>query len=400
MFALVARRMSLAVLIIILLTMIEIMGHQAFGAGFRITGIDPGTAYWGDTVRIYGTGANPNNNVVAFIIDNSTEPMYLANTLSPEVATSDTGAISLGIAHAQASGDWEVSIVVPLAYPGAYPINVFDNGSLTSESIGLNILTKPIPPFAIDGLSPSFGLPGTQVYLSCFGACYEGLNVLFDGAVIAQATRLREFGLGSDIWDANFSIPYVPLGNHTLALVDVFSGGNRSVEFTVGIIPVLTLPDEGAAGSEFTIYGQNFQALEPVNIMFEDSLLASTYTDNTGAFNVEVFVPMVNSGKYTITADNMSNIAGQWQAIASAPFTVTAGIDTINQELTQAISVLNQVQGNVTAILAMQETVKETQLYALVAMIISAVSMFFLIVLVALQIRRRPRQNQSVPVHA
>ena len=131
--------------------------------------------------------------------------------------------------------------------------------------------------------------------------------------------------------------------------------------------------------------------------MFEDSLLASTYTNDTGKFAVEVFVPMVNSGEYIITADNMTNITGEWQAIASAPFTVTVGIDTINQELTQANSALGQVQGNLTAILA---TVKETQLYALAAMIISAVSMIVLIVLVALKIHRRPRQNQSVPVHA
>lgn len=400
MFGLAARRMSVAVLIIIFLAMLGITGHQTYGAGFRISGIDPSTAYWGDTVRIYGTGAIPNSVVGAFIKDNSSEPMYLANTTYPAVATSDNGNVYLGDANAQASGDWEVFIAVPLAYPGAYPINVDDNGSLTSENISLNILTKPIPPFAIDILRPSFGLPGTQVYLSCYGACYEGLNVLFDGTVIAQATRETEFGLGSNIWDANFNIPYVPWGNHTLTLVDVFSGGNLSVEFPVGIIPTLTLPDEGAAGSELTIYGQNLPALEPVNIMFEDSLLASTYTNDTGTFTVEVFVPMVNSGEYTITVDNMSNIAGEWQAIASAPFTVTAGIDTINQELTEANSALNQVQGNLTAILAMQETVKETQLYALVAMIISAVSMIVLIVLVALQIHRRPRQNQSVPVHA
>jgi hypothetical protein len=373
----------------IVLLMFGMMGQRVYGAGLRISGIDPSTAYWGDIVRVYGVGATPNVLVLVWLNDSSGTPVYLANTTEAEIASG--GIVSLGAAHAQASGDWEVFIAVPLVYPAAYTIYVSENGSLTSDKTSLNILTKPIPPFVIDGMRPSSGEPGTEVLLYGFGVCYEGLNILFDGTIVAQTTTSVW-----NVWNANFTVPEVPFGNHTVTAVDVFSGGNRSVQFPVEvppIVPTLYLPSEGAAGSALTIYGQNFPKQQPVDITFEDSLLASTYVNDSGTFTVEVFVPMVYSGQYAIKANTMSNVTGQWLTIASVPFTVITGVDTYSQELAEMNSTLNQVHSNLQSILTMQEMEKQTWLYALAGLIISAVTLVAVVILVAL-LARKSRHNK------
>lgn len=372
----------------VVVLMLGLMGRRVWAAGVQINGIYPGTAFWGDTVRIYGAGATPNGFVLA-MLNGSGAPVYMANTTEGTIESSPNA--TLGGAQAQASGDWEIFFAVPLASPKTYTIFVEDNETSTSDKVSLSILTKPIPPFTIDTMTPSSGKPGTEVQLGGFGCFDEGLRVYFDGTVVAELTGAVYY-----IWNAAFTIPSVPFGNYTVMVVDVLSGGNLSKQFTVQVLPTLHLsPSEGAVGSRLTIYGEDFPAEEPLYITFEDSLLAEAYVNDSGTFNVTICVPMVYSGDYAIKANYPVNASGQRLTIASAQFSVTAGVDTYNQRLAELNSALNQVQTNIQSVLAMQETVEEARLYALIAMILSAIALVAVAILTASLFITRQRQNRT-----
>lgn len=373
--------------------MLGLMGQRVSAAGVQIDGIDPGTAYWGDTVRIYGTGATPNGFVLAMLNISADAPVYMANTTEGTIEFGPNA--TLGGAQAQASRDWEIFFAVPLVSPKTYTVFVEDNETSTSDKVSLSILTKPIPPFTIDTMTPSSGKPGTEVQLGGFGCCYEGLRVYFDGTVVAELTTLTNYA-----WSVSFTIPTVPFGNYTVMVVDVLSSGNLSRQFTVGVLPTLHLsPSEGAVGSRLTIYGEDFPAEEPLYITFEDTLLAAAYVNDSGTFKVTIFVPMVYSGNYVIKANYPVNASGQWLTIASAQFSVTAGVDIYNQRLAELNSALNQVQINIQSVLAMQETVREARLYALIAMILSAIAVVAVAILIASLFITRQRQHRiNVPV--
>jgi hypothetical protein len=152
MFVFLLRRRRAGLLFVVVVLMLGLMGRRVSAARVQIDGIDPGTAYWGDTVRIYGAGATPNGFVLA-MLNRSDAPVYMANTTVGTIDSSPN--VTLGGAHAQASGDWEIFFVVPLASPKTYTIFVADNETSTSDKVSLSILTKPIPPFTIDTMTPS-----------------------------------------------------------------------------------------------------------------------------------------------------------------------------------------------------------------------------------------------------
>jgi hypothetical protein len=376
----------------VVVLMLGLMGRRVSAAGVQINGIDPNTAYWGDMIRIYGAGATPNGFVLA-MLNRSDAPVYLANTT---VGTIDSSLnITLEGAHAQASGDWEISFVVPLASPKTYTVFVVDNETSMSDKVSLSILTKPIPPFTIDTMTPSSGKPGTEVHLYGFGCCDEGLRVYFDGTVVAELTGAVYYG-----WSVSFTVPNALFGNCTVMVVDVLSGGNLSRQFTVQVLPTLHLsPSEGAVGSRLTIYGEDFPAEKPLYITFEDSLLVAAYVNDGGAFNVTVFVPMVYSGDYAVKANYPVNASGQWLTVTSTQFSVTGGVDTHNQRLAELNSALVQAQTNIQSVPAMQETVGEARLYALVAMILSAIAAVAAVILIATLFITRQRQHRiNTPV--
>lgn len=366
--------------------MLGLMGRRVSAAGVQINGIYPNTAYWGDTVRIYGAGATPNGFVLA-MLNRSDAPVYLANTTAGTIDSSPN--VTLEGAHAQTSGDWEIFFVVPLASPKTYTIFVADNETSTSDKVSLSILTKPIPPFTI-AMTPSSGKPGTDVQLYGFGCCDEGLRVYFDGTVVAELTGAVYYG-----WSVSFTVPNALFGNYTVMVVDVLSGGNLSIQFTVQVLPTLHLsPSEGTVGSRLTIYGEDFPAEKPLYITFEDSLLVAAYVNDSGAFNVTVFVPMVYSGDHAIKANYPVNASGQWLTMTSTQFSVTGGVDTYNQRLAELNSALNQMQTNIQSVLAMQETVGEARLYALVAMVLSAIAVVAVVILIATLFITRQRQHR------
>jgi hypothetical protein len=393
------KRRGAELLLSVLVLIVGLMGQRVCASGVHISGVDPGTAYWGETVRIYGVGGTPGGLVMA-MLNRSDTPVYMVNGTVAMI--NDSPNVTLGWTNVQSSGDWEIFFAAPFAAPKTYAIFVFDNESLTSDAATLSILTRPIAPFVIDSFTPDSGKPGTRVQIYGFGCCYNGLRVYFNDALVAELT-----GGVYEGWNTTFTVPSVLSGNYTVTLVDVLSGGNLTRQFQVQLLPVLHLsPASGAVGDRLTISGEGFLPNETLYITFEDLDLAATYANGSGAFNVTVFVPMVDSGIYTVKAKYQVNASSEPLTLATAQLSVTEGVDTfnhriqdVNSTLTQELSsALNQLQSDTQSLSSVQDTARWAELFALIAITLSGGAV---IILITTLLRRRQAstsdQTQAQP---
>jgi len=273
----------------------------------------------GTEVRVFGGGATPNGTVVALLLDSAVN-------------------MTLGEAVADANGYWQVSFVVPNVQPGGYAVCVVDRETLSEAKIAFTVL--PPPSIKIEGVSPSAGSAGTIVYVRGSCATPNGfVRLYFDHTNVAETLAYAWGG-----WDASFTVPDVEPGNYTITALDVTSNTTDTAVFIVTPPPqIRVVPSAAPIGSKVTITGEEFPPRTGLYIFFEDQLLFSPiYTDDKGKFNVTLFVPAVNSGNYTLKA--VSTMYGMYKPLATANFTVTAGLDTLFKIVNDAKSAANQAQ--------------------------------------------------------
>jgi len=181
----------------------------------------------------------------------------------------------------------------------------------------------------IEYVSPQSGHVGTSVYVSGIGATpNDEVRVYFDETNVANTTA-ENWGW----WSVSFEVPDVEPGNYTIMALDVTTNTTGTTSFTVTPPPTIHVsPSEAAIGSKIIITGEGFTPNQGIFITFEDLLLfRPIITDENGEFNVTLFVPMVNSGNYTIKAITTYPIPTYpyLATIANASFTVTLGVDTL-----------------------------------------------------------------------
>jgi len=283
----------------------------------KITGIRPPEGPPGVKGLIVGEGATPNGIIVA-LFENISDIVVTINNVS------NSSNITLGWTIADKDGYWEIWFAVPSVPPGEYLVYVVDNTTQTSDS---TIFVVTAAQFKIEYVSPQSGPVGTSVYLSGSGATPNGeVRIYFDETNVVNTTA-KDW----DRWSTSFEVPEVNLGNYTIMALDVTTNTRDTVSFAVTPPPTIRVsPTEAPIGSKISIAGEGFTPKQSIFITFEDLLLLSPITtDENGEFNVTLFVPMVNSGNYTIKA----TIVYPYQvAIANVSFTVTLGIDTLFRE--------------------------------------------------------------------
>jgi hypothetical protein len=271
----------------------------------------PGTEAW-----IFGGGATPNSTVVTMFSD-----------------------ITVARAEAYKDGSWETWFTIPPVSLGEYVVYVVDNDTQASDSTIFVVKTKEITPvpitpvlitphFRIEYVDHQAGPAGTIVYISGSGATsYGEVRVYFDETNVANATIMD-----GDWWSVSFEVPDVEPGDYSIKTLDVTPNREDTAFFTVTPPPTISVsPSEGPIGSKITVSGEGFGSNEGIYVTLEDLLLFSIIpTDEKGEFNATLFVPMVNSGTYTIKVVSMFYYA---QALdPNVTFTVTLGVDTLLSE--------------------------------------------------------------------
>jgi len=279
----------------------------------KIAGIRPPEGLPGTKVLIVGEGATPNGKVVA-LLENFTSIV--------EIGTVEVVTIPVGETIADKEGQWDIWFeVTSFLLPGEVVVRVVDNETQTSDWTTFLVTAAQI---IIQYVSPQSGPVGTSVYVSGSGAAPNGeARVYFDETNVANTTAQNW-----EWWSASFKVPDVEPGNYTITVLDVTTNTTDTAIFTVTPPPTIRVsPSEAPMGSKITISGEGFTPNQGVFITFEDLLLLSPITtDEDGEFNVTLFVPMINSGNYTIKAITTYPYQA---AIANASFTVTLGVDTL-----------------------------------------------------------------------
>jgi len=294
-----------------------------------ISGIDPTQGPPGSDVEFFGGGATPTGAVSAWFI-------------KPSGTSNLSIGIVLGRTLADDAGEWEIIFKVPSVPPGNYTILAEDNETKINDTIEFGVLAIGYQ-IRIGYVSTISGPPGTTVYLSGDGATFSGLvSVYFDGMSVTNTTAEE-----GEWWSASFQVPNVEPGNYTITALDVESNTTDTALFTVTLPPTIYVsPPESPIGSKIRIRGEGFTPQIGIFLMFEDLLFFTPiYVGENGEFNATIFVPVVNSGNYTIKAVGTYYYEEGPKALANVTFTVTIGLDTLFQMTNSTQNALNQTQG-------------------------------------------------------
>ena len=289
--------------------------------GIYIGGTDPWRAAPGIEVRVYGGGATYDGSV-DFLMDGP------------------FGNITLGRTVADTEGNWEIIFTLPDVSPGYYTLIAIDDETSSMAYYGFEVFEVQI---RISYIEPPSGPPGAFVVLSGDGATPLGaVRVYFDGMSVASLTA-TDWGS----WDVQgmglrpFQVPSVEPGDYAITALDVTSNTTDTRMFTVTPPPKIHVsPQEAPIGSKITVSGESFAPWQSINLIFDDQILFVLISaDENGRFDSTFFVPVVNSGNYTVSA--LGPFMGR---LANANFRVTDGQDTLIDEMKDMQTALNQIQ--------------------------------------------------------
>jgi len=251
--------------------------------------------------------------------------------------------ITLGHTVADTVGNWEIVFSVPDVFPGYYTLLVVDDETSSIAYYGFEVFEVQI---RISYIEPSAGPPGAFVSLSGDGATPLGeVRVYFDGTSVANLTA-TDWGS----WDIQeiartggrfFQVPDIEPGSYAIMALDVTSNTTDIRMFTVTPPPTIHVsPQEASIGSKITVGGESFTPWQGINLVLDDQiLLVSIIADENGRFNSSFFVPVVNSGNYTVSA--FGSFMGR---LTNTSFSVTIGIDTLFDKISDVQRAQNQTQ--------------------------------------------------------
>jgi len=319
-------------LIVLLFMFVGFELQQGFASGIYIRGIDPFQGPPGMKVRVFGGGATPEGMVEAlFEHVEHADPVVVVNQ-------------TVGWIVADASGHWEVGFVVPEVPLGNCTVYVVDNETLTSDAIGFGVLLAH-EGIRIHHVSPLTGSVGTTVYVSGDCATAKGIVMLRLDEMWVANTTAYDWG----DWSTSFQVPDVPPGNHSITAFDVTSNTTDTTMFNVTPPPTIYVsPQEAPIGSKITVSGEGFAYKTGIFLMFEDLMFFTPiYADENGEFNATIFVPIVNSGNYTIKAVATYYYDQGPKTFANVSFRVNMGLDSLFEKIDEIQNAINQTQSNV-----------------------------------------------------
>lgn len=328
----IKRKIARVCLIALLLLSVGFELQQGYANGIYIRGIDPFQGSPGTKARIFGGGATPEGIVEAvFEHVEHGDPVVVVNQ-------------TVGWTVADVSGLWEVIFIVPEVPLGNSTVYVVDNETLTGDAIGFGVLLAQ-EGIRILHISPLTGSVGTTVYVSGYGATAKGIVMLYLDEIWVANITAYDWG----DWSTSFQVPNVSPGNHLIAVFDITSNTTDTVMFNVTPPPTIYVyPQEAPIGSKITVSGEGFTRETGLYLMFEDLMFFTfIYVDENGEFNATIFVPVVNSGNYTIRALGLHYYDQSPKTFPNVGFRVTMGLDTLFEKIDEVQNAINQTQSNV-----------------------------------------------------
>jgi len=199
---------------------------------------------------------------------------------------------------ANAKGSWETSFPIPPSNKGEHKL---DAQSAESDLYDVeNAIFKVTPGLSLG--KPS-GIVGESILVTGikFAAYERYIKILFDGEAVV--TDIEADAQGD--WEEGLEVPEMPAGEYSVTAEGERTPKEDITQLSFEIEPSIVLsPDEGHAGMDLTATGHGFAASEDVDIMYDNSHVATATANDKGSFDVSFSVPESKYGENQVTAED------------------------------------------------------------------------------------------------
>lgn len=270
--------------------------------------INPSSGWVGNVINVSGWGFGKGETGISVLYD-------------------DGAVVKSGIT-ADTAGEWQTSFSIPSSSQGIHTIDV--RGSITPKDDVAAMEFSVAPGLKVEQVSGRLGDPvtgGSALFVSGYGfkANEADIRVTLDGIGMTKGTIADAHGT----WSAQFVIPTVKHGEHSVSAVGESTSESSVIGYTVFISPEIVInPDEGAVGENTLLSGTGFGANENLTVLFGSKQLPlGTLTDAMGNFKTTFKPPVANAGTHTIIVmDRKSAMATTSFTIESIPPDIPAPI--------------------------------------------------------------------------
>ncbi|MDI6781140.1 MAG: hypothetical protein QME49_03410, partial [bacterium] len=256
-----------------------------------IVNVNPSSGPVGLTVTVTGNGYPANNNLrVEFGVHSS-----IAFTTSAD------------------NGSFTVLFIINTQPAGTTTIKVWDSGNTISAASTFKIGGR------LTRVSPNTGSVGTVVTLEGDGfGSPDGLRVDFGSSTLGY--NIKSLSISRGTFTTTFTVNTQRYGTTTITVIGTQS--NATAQDIFNIIPniINVAPLSGTVGSQVTVSGNGFVALEEISLQFGDfpGIVTGSATD-TGSFTLGF---TVNTQGYGTTNITVKDIVTQTRSAATSTYRI------------------------------------------------------------------------------
>jgi hypothetical protein len=200
---------------------------------------------------------------------------------------------------ADEDGSWGMSFQIPHSTRGEHKI---DAGGDESKFYDVEDVTFNVT--AGISIDESSGIVGESITMTGikFAANERYIKILFDGEAVVTDIKANAEGY----WEESFTVPEMPTGEYSITAEGEQTPKEDLIQLSFEIEPGIVLsPEEGHVGMDLTATGHGFAANEDVNIMYDNSQVATAKTNDKGSFfDVSFSVPESQHGERQVTAED------------------------------------------------------------------------------------------------
>ncbi|MDD4873650.1 MAG: hypothetical protein PHE15_01570 [Dehalococcoidales bacterium] len=251
--------------------------------------ISASTVYVGEQISITGNGFSM--GPVSFYLDNSSAPLITTSTDVSGILT-------------------PITITVPPANKATHILRAVDVTGFASSTYAT---FDVIPKIALTTLT---GSAGDQIGVTGTGfASLSQITIKLNGTAVNNLSSIKTDNTGS--FSTTFTVPStISRGDCSIMVTD------NDNNFTTTILTIrqsIALSEtSGSVGDTITISGTSFAANKTVTIYFYYEKITTAQTNSYGSFTVDITIPSIAQGTYTIKAMVEDEYGNQ----ATATFTI------------------------------------------------------------------------------
>ena len=217
---------------------------------------------------------------------------------------------------ANARGSWEMSFQIPTSTKGEHKLD-----AQGAESKLYEVRDATFRVTAEISIDKPSGIVGDTITMtgSRFAANEKDITILLDSQAVVTDIKANSKGE----WEASFEVPEMPAGEYSLTAEGDITRRADVGELVFEIKARMVLSAyEGHVGMDLTVTGIGFAANEDVDILYDDSQVATATTNDQGSFDVSFVVPESKHGERQVTAaiDEGTNSIADLKIAATAYF--------------------------------------------------------------------------------